>query len=108
MNTRSFGISTFAIAALAVIAGGSPRAYALRMQVVPSSIHQNAFTAGVYLGHTVLASTNYNRLFAAGAFEARCPSTYLYPIPGSRSLTGESLIFGTQIIVTIPAVVPSL
>ena len=106
MNSRNCA-TVFTTAALILLASLPHKAQAISMHVVPSSIHQVGFTAAISLGHTVTASTNYNRLFAGGTFEARCPSTYLYPIPGSRGFAAQSLIFGTQVIVTIPAVVPT-
>lgn len=107
MNSRICAMA-FATTALALIAAMPPKAQALTMSVTPSSIHQVAFTAGVSLGHSVSASSNFNRLFASGTFEAKCPSSYLYPIPGSRGLSAQSLIFGTSLTVTIPIVVPTV
>lgn len=107
MKFRICGPSTFAIGALVLIAASPMPAQALTMSVVPSSIHQDGYTAGIYLGHSVIAGSNMNRLNAGGTFEARCPSTYLYPIPGSRALPAQSLIGGTKLTVTIPLVVPT-
>jgi len=107
MNMRICA-TAFATAALVLIASTPQKAQAVSMQVYTSSIHQVAFTAGISLGHVVTASSNFNRLFAGGTFEARCPSTYLYPIPGSRGLPAQSLVFGTSITVTIPTIVPTV
>lgn len=107
MNLSSYraGIGMFAVALIAV---WSARAHALGMHTVASSIHQAAFTAGISLGHTVAASTNMNHLNVGGSFEARCPSTYLYPIARTRTLPAQVLAGGVQLYVTIPEVVPTV
>jgi hypothetical protein len=47
-----------------------------------------------------------NRLYAAGAFEARCPSTITAPSSISAVL-GGNLLGGTQLYVTVPASLPA-
>ncbi len=104
MNSRSI-TTLLAATVLGVAILSAPRANAVSMHVVPSSIHQVEFTAGIALGHTVTASTNMNHLNAGGAFEARCPSPLLLPIRRNRSLPAQVIFGGAQLYVTIPEVV---
>lgn len=87
----------------------SAPAQALSMSVAVQSVHQHGSTGGVYLGHTVMASTNMNRLTAGGSFTASCPSPWTPdPITGARTLPGESFLGGVELIVTIPAQLPAI
>ncbi len=107
MNSHSYpSLVCTILLGLAVLT--PPRADAISMHVVPSSIHQVEFTANVSLGHTVTASTNMNHLNAGGTFEARCPNPNLVPIRRNRSLPAQVLFGPAQLYVTIPEVVPSV
>jgi len=107
MNTRDFLIR---FALLACVAAGtlSTPAHAVNMDVQPSSIYQNGPTAGVWLGHTVAASTPMNRLQAGGSFRAHCFGAATSPITGARSLPASALVGPLQLYVTIPAQLPAL
>jgi hypothetical protein len=83
-------------------------ARAVSLNVVPSSVYQSGTTALVYHGHTVISSTNMNRLEAGGTFRATCMSPDTGSIPGSRSLPAVGLLGGLQLYVTIPAQLPGL
>jgi len=107
MNARDLLIR---FALLACAAGGtlSTPVHAVTMAVKPSSIYQNGATAGVWLGHTVAASTLMNRLQAGGSFRAYCFDGGTSPITGARSLPASGLIGPLQLYVTIPAQLPAL
>lgn len=107
MNIRSFTAAS-ALLAAAVLALGAPSAQAFGVRGIVQAIYQNGFTAGVYLGHTVAASSSMNRLIAGGSFEARCPSTYTGTINDQRTLSASALAGGTQLYVTIPEWLPAL
>jgi hypothetical protein len=104
MKTRT---SMWAWAGLAMLFVGTA-AQAVTMKVQPASIYQYGSGSGVYLGHTVAASTNINRLTAGGSFRASCLSILTGDITGERTLPGASLLGGVQLYVTIPAQLPAL
>src|SRR5688500_8967943 len=106
MTIRSFTLPAVAIISTAVLASGAQPAQAFSLRGGPVSIYQNGATAGVYLGHTVIASTNMNRLTAGGAFTANCPSGDTGTIRGERTLSAQG--FGAQLYVTIPEWLPAL
>ena len=101
MNGPGFLLRTvFAGMVLLVVA--SP-ASAVQMSVMVHPPYQVLTGSQVRAGHTVSASTNYNRLIAGGEFIVRCahPSMML-DVPGRRSESGESLTGGVRFDVTIP------
>lgn len=76
---------------------------AVQMSVVVHPPHQVLTGSQVRAGHTVSASTSYNRLTAGGNFVVRCnhPETRL-DVPGGRWESGESVLGGVSFSVTIP------
>jgi hypothetical protein len=107
MNTRDFLIR-FALLTCMTAGPLSTPVHAVTLAVQPSSIYQNGATAGVWLGHTVAASTNMNRLLAGGSFRAHCFDGGTSPITGERSLPASALFGPLQLYVTIPAKLPAL
>jgi hypothetical protein len=107
MNARDFLIRFALLTCVAAGALSTP-VHAVNLAVQPSSIYQNGATAGVWLGHTVAASTNMNRLQAGGSFRAYCYGGDTSPITGERSLPASALIGPLQLYVTIPAQLPAL
>jgi hypothetical protein len=107
MITRKFWLPALAMMAGAVLVVGNSPAHAFNMNTRLQAIYQVDFTAAVSLGHTVIASSNMNRLYAAGAFEARCVSTITGAIVDQRGLPAESLLGGTQLYVTVPEWLPA-
>lgn len=104
MKTGMAGV----LATLGLAAVAAP-AQALTMKVKVQSVYQYGNTAGVYLGHTVSAKTNMNRLLAGGSFVAKCLSPWTPdPITGERSLPAQAFIGGLDLTVTIPATLPAL
>ena len=101
----SIAAAAWCIAAAALMA---LPARAVTLAVSPSSVYQHLTTAGVWHGHTVIASTNLNKLEAGGSFSASCLSIYTGSITGSRSLPASALLGGLQLYVTIPAELPAL
>jgi len=92
-----------------VVAGllcGAHAASALNMQVYVQSISQSAYTSSVNLGHTVLASTPYNRLIAGGTFVVRCTDPRTGTISGQRTLSSAQFT-GNTLYVTIPELLPT-
>jgi hypothetical protein len=82
-------------------------ASAVSLSTVVSPIYQVGTGATVKLGHTVIANTNYNRLFAGGTYVASCASPDMVPANGQRSLSTENYTGGLTLYVTIPAVHPA-
>jgi hypothetical protein len=107
MITNNLRFPAFALLSVAALACGAHRADAFSMNTYVQSISQSGFTAGVNLGHTVSASSDLNRLYAAGAFEASCASSYTGSIHDQRGFSAQSLIFGTRVSVTVPELLPA-
>jgi hypothetical protein len=79
-----------------------------RLRTVVSPPYQVGNGAGVRMGHTVIASTLYNRLTAGGSFSASCISSLMSPATGQRTLSDENFVGGVSLVVTIPEWVPTL
>ena len=107
MNAHKISIAV-AASLMAATALVSQPAQAVSLNVVVSSIYQNSTSAGVWHGHTVLSSTNMNRLEAGGSFRASCMSPDTGNISGSRSLPASGLAGPLQLYVTIPTQLPAL
>ncbi|HTU64576.1 MAG TPA: hypothetical protein VMF52_01390 [Steroidobacteraceae bacterium] len=102
-------IATFAAAIAAALLMGTQPAHAVPvMNTYVSPIYQVGNGAGVNLGHTVLATTVYNRLIAGGTFVASCISSVMSPASGQRTLSAETLGGGTSLVVTIPTNQPAI
>jgi hypothetical protein len=106
-------VSNFRLFALVLLSGAAllcgPRsAHAFGMNVYVQSISQSGFTAGVNLGHTVMANTDMNRLNAAAAFQASCVSSYTGSINDQRGFGAETFLGGTRITITVPEWLPAL
>jgi hypothetical protein len=80
----------------------------LMLKTQPSLVYQYLTTTAVYLGHTVIAGTNLNRLVAGGSFVASCASPDTQTITGERSLTSDLIGQYNQLYVTIPEQLPAL
>ncbi len=98
----------FGALGIASLLGASTPAAALEMSVFPTSIAQANTGGGVYLGHTVSARTNMNRLSASGSFATACNDPRTLPITGQRSLSSEGLTGPRILAVTVPETVPAL
>jgi len=75
-------------------------AVSLATQLAP--IYQIGTGAQVTLGHTVVARTNMNRLFAGGTYVAACASSEMLPTTGQRFLPAEKSTGPVVLNVTIP------
>lgn len=107
MISRKFCLPAMAMLSGAILTLGAQPAHAFNMNTQLQSIYQIGFTAAVSLGHTVIASSDMNRLYAAGAFEARCVSSLTGSIVDQRGLPAEALMGGTQLYVTVPEWLPA-
>jgi len=107
MNSHDFFLRSALLVAAAMGILAAP-AHGVNMSVRPSSIYQQGTSAGVYLGHTVAASTNMNRLQAGGSFRAYCFGSDTGTITGERSLPATGVVGPLQLYVTIPAQLPAL
>jgi hypothetical protein len=94
----------FVLAGIALLVGSTQPAAAVEMSVYVSDPYQVMTGSSVRVGHTVIASTNYNRLVAGGEFEVRCNHpTMSLSAPGRRTESGGSgLVGGVRLTVTIP------
>jgi len=106
MNT--FMLRILSLLAAAVLVGTPPRASAVTLSTVVTPIYQVGNGAGVYLGHTVSARTNYNRLTAGGSYIASCASALMQATTGQRTLSTENILGGLSLFVTVPANHPAL
>jgi len=102
---RTFGVLAWYFIGAAF--GMSSVASAVNLDTSVSPIYQVGNGASVRLGHTVIASTNYNRLFAGGTYIATCASPDMLPSPGQRFLSTENGTGGLTLVVTIPRVHPA-
>jgi hypothetical protein len=84
---------------------GTANAVTLRTHVLP--IYQIGTGSQVSMGHTAIATTNYNRLYAGGTYQAVCASSEMLATSGQRFFTSEGTIGGTAATVTIPAIIPA-
>jgi hypothetical protein len=109
MNPRSIlDYLVFLVGAVLTL-GATPAQATLNMDTVPSSAYQFGTGSGVYLGHTVIAGTNLNRLIAGGSFRATCAANmYTGEITGARTLTSNLIGQYNRLTVTIPESLPAL
>jgi hypothetical protein len=89
------------ISLLVALGAGEP-AFAIRMGVYISEPYQVMTTGTVRLGHTVTASTDFNRLTAGGTYVAQCAHPQMLPVPGQRTLSTNAVLGGLSLTVTIP------
>jgi hypothetical protein len=108
MTPQKFSHAMFLFAAATIAAVASPAQATLQMSTVPSRVYQFGTGSGVYLGHTVIAGTNLNRLIAGGSFRASCMSPYTGEIPGARTLSSSLIGQYNRLTVTIPEQLPAL
>jgi hypothetical protein len=89
---------------------GAPRlASAIDMSVYVSTPSQWGTGSAFYLGHTVLASTDFNVLNAGGGYTVQCNHPATLPMTGERALASSTLGFSkNRLTVTIPAQQPAL
>jgi hypothetical protein len=99
-------ISAFVLA-LTVALGVSTPALAVSLHTVVSPIYQVGTTGTVHIGHTALASTNYNRLYAGGTYSVTCAGQGATTVSGQRFFSAENLFGGLQSTVTIPEWLPA-
>ncbi len=77
--------------------------------VIVSTPSQWGTGSAFYLGHTVLASTDFNTLNAGGAYTVQCNHPATLPMTGERALPSSTNGFGkNRLTVTIPAQLPAL
>ena len=89
------------LTALGIVLLSSP-ASAISLDTQVLSIFQDGSTARVKLGHVAHAATNYNRLAAGGSYIAQCQSPQMMPTTGGRVASGETVLGGVRMSVTIP------
>jgi len=89
----------------AVSFSGTASAITLRTYVL--STYQIGTGSQVSLGHSVSATTNYNRLYAGGTYTAVCAASEMLPTTGQRFLSSESLVGPRSLTVTIPSNLPA-
>jgi hypothetical protein len=98
-----------ALLAFAALAAVTESASGVELYAYPSTIEQFGSGSAFYLGHTVMAGTNYNNLSAGGTYIVQCDNPATLPISGERALSSSTLGFSrNQLTVTIPAQQPAL
>jgi hypothetical protein len=94
--------------ALAALPAFPQLASAVEVRGVVSTIQQFGTGSAFYLGHTVLASTDFNSLEAGGAFTVQCNHPATVPVTGERAFTSTTFGYGKNMAtVTIPAQQPA-
>ena len=94
--------------AVAALLSAPQLASAVQIYAYASTIQQWGTGSGFHLGHTVVASTNYNNLSAGGNYTVQCNHSATLPITGERALATGGLVGPTNLTVTIPAQQPAL
>jgi hypothetical protein len=94
----AFGLAAF---------GVPPPAPAVELSTVVSPIYQVGNGSQVRIGHTALASTNYNRLYAGGTYSAGCGVGEIPEATGGNFLSGENITGGVRLTVTVPQLHPA-
>ena len=98
-----------ALLSFVALAAASQTASAVDLYVYPSTIQQFGTGSAFYLGHTVMAGTNYNNLSAGGTYIAQCDHPATLPVSGERALSSSTLGVGRNLLtVTIPTQQPAL
>lgn len=93
---------------LATALASSVPASAVNLSTVVAPIIQMGGSARAQIGHTVLASTVYNRLYAGGTYRVGCATPGAVPLEGQRFLTTENIVGGRSLTVTIPEWHPAI
>lgn len=103
---RTFGNLAVVLAlGMGLLTSGT--ASAVTLQAYVTTIYQAGTSAQVYLGHTVMARTNYNRLTAGGSYSAQCAASEMLPSTGQRTLSSDGINGPRTLNVTIPTTVPT-
>jgi hypothetical protein len=104
MKASVFPCHAVMLAVATLLVGSAQPAAAVEMSVYVTDPYQVMTGSSVRAGHTVIASTAYNRLTAGGEFEVRCNHpTMSLSAPGRRTESGGSgLLGGVRLTVTIP------
>ncbi|HEU4778645.1 MAG TPA: hypothetical protein VFS58_02055 [Steroidobacteraceae bacterium] len=92
---------------LFVAALGIPHtANAVNLRTVVGSIYQVGNGSLAKIGHTAIASTSFNQLYAGGSYTAGCGSPGMVPITGQNFQSTWNINGGLQLYVTIPEYQP--
>jgi len=108
MSAPLSSIRLFALFGAALILATPHNASAVTLKTIVLPIRQVGVGAGVSLGHTVTATTNYNRVTAGGAYVATCNHPLMLPTGGQRTLTAENITGGLVLTTTIPQWLPAI
>lgn len=96
------------LAAVPALLGVPQLASAVQMSTYVSTIQQWGTGSSFHLGHTVMASTNYNNLSAGGTYIVQCNHPATLPVTGERALATGGFVGPIRLTVTIPAQQPAL
>jgi len=107
MNLRTLVLSAAVLLSGALLMPTAAHASLALSTRLQSIAQMGDGSSAVSLGHTVMASTNLNRLIANKTFNSSCASTVTDSIPGERTLPSESFVGGNSLYVTIPAQLPA-
>jgi hypothetical protein len=106
IRKSALGLRLFAFAALV---SGPQLASAVNLYAYVSTIEQYGTGSAFYLGHTVMAYSDYNNLVAGGNYLAQCNHPSTLPVTGERALSSSTFGVGRNALtVTVPAQQPSL
>jgi hypothetical protein len=111
-TVKRCGLTFQSRATLLIIASalGVPQlASAVQLNVHVATIQQWGTGSGFYLGHTVLASSDFNLLTAGGTYTAQCNHSATLPVTCERTLSRSTAGVGKNVLtVTIPVQQPAI
>ena len=105
---HSFKTNALALALVLAAVGMPGVASAVNLSTVVAPIYQSGTGSGVFIGHTAIASTDYNRLYAGGTYSVTCGAPGMVPLTGQRFLSTENFKGNLSLYVTIPEWHPSI
>ena len=82
--------------------GAANTASAVNLTTVVAPIYQIGTGSMVRIGHTAVASTPFNQLYAGGTYQAACAGPGIVPMSGQNFLSAWNILGGLQLYTTIP------
>ena len=87
--------------------GAASSASAVNLRTVVAPIYQVGTGSIVRIGHTAVASTPFNQLYAGGTYQAACAGPGIVPMSGQNFLSAWNIAGGLQLYTTIPEYHPA-
>ena len=87
--------------------GAATAASAVNLKTVLAPIYQVGTGSIVRIGHTAVASTSFNQLYAGGTYQAACAGPGVVPLSGQNFLSAWNILGGLQLYTTVPEYHPA-